>query len=205
MQVDSDKNLINCFTSHWQPIVSFKASGPAKVTQIFSFQHISSNIVTRYIQNQAEVISISSTSPRTTAHTAYQQWFVLKIFLSLSTNWQEPRQWSVVKGVSDYRANINMFRRCAFRVILRCNGELHTQACQLTVRKMTVFWSESIGVMEKSGKTGKGKSDLSSHWDIQTQIRITAEVQLLYVFWPAQYLSPIYTANQIRLFMSGVR
>lgn len=66
----------------------------------------------RYIQNQPEVIFISSMSPRTTAYMAFQQYFILKNnsqFICELT-----RAKPVVKGVSHYRPNINMFRRHAF-------------------------------------------------------------------------------------------
>lgn len=91
-------------------------------------------------------------------------------FVSLSVSWQEPQQWSMVKGLSRYRANINMFRRRAFWLIVRRIGEMCTQACQAIGRQMTMIWSESIGEMEKGE-------------EIENRSKITGILSELFFFW----------------------
>lgn len=179
------KKLINCFTSHWQS----KAKGTEKVTQIVSFQHIFSHIVTRYMQNQAKVIFIPSMSPRAIAYMTYKRYLNLKIPLRLSVSWQESRRWSTVKGISHYRANISVLsdwfcavlERCAHRHARLWSGQWHCFG-----QNRLVWWE----------KRGNGSSvfsffDSTKGSDMQTQIRIMVGMQTYitvtwYAFEPAQ-------------------
>lgn len=66
----------------------------------------------------------------------------------------QPRRRSAVKGVSRYIADISVFlRRASWCVIVRRIGKICTQARQATVGRITMFWSELIGVMEKGGSS----------------------------------------------------
>lgn len=107
MGVDSDKNLINCFTDN--QYCPSRPLAPKESDKSYLFSTFLLRIEMRHAQNQAGVIFMSSASPRTTAHMAYQQHFILKIFSRADKSrgsGQRP------KGVSHYRANISMLRRC---------------------------------------------------------------------------------------------
>lgn len=109
MRGDSDKNLINCFTDNqYHPS---RPLAPKESDKSYLFSTLLLRIEMRHVQNQAGVISppCGLLSPRTTANMAYQQHLILKIFSQADKSRGSGQR---SEGVSLYRANISMLRRC---------------------------------------------------------------------------------------------
>lgn len=179
--------------------VTFKANGIEKVARILSFQHISSHIVMKYIQNQAEVIFISSTSLRETAYMEYKQYLILRTFLSLSMSWREPRQWSMVEGISHYRANITMFRQCAFWLILYWR-DVHTGMPGYSIENIENRGIEVFSLFQQNTGVRHANTDQNNSWDTNMHHGYLWHMSL------SLSVTPVYTEAQTKtFFMSKMR